>query len=179
MERAVEWIHMNPIFNRSCRAGVAERITQLQERGIVVAGELPDEAHPLPSPTIQYKSDLELFGPGDEIPMTGRLAPGYSYVSDEEENLAENVSSMHVGDDNDGDLSPLPRQVQIAGVYRDALTLTDITNDRNRSHIGAVPFGGPYNLEESSSSRAPVEEKTPPTIKQRRAAKRREEKEEK
>ncbi|KAK4698009.1 hypothetical protein P7C71_g157, partial [Lecanoromycetidae sp. Uapishka_2] len=176
MERAHKWVMMNSLLDDDCRAGAEDRVADLRAQGIDIPDEPLVESIPLPSPAVQQKSDLELFGPGDHVPMTGRLAPGY-VSEDEEENISHGVGSMHVEEDDD--MNYTPRQVQIAGEYSDTSKLADITNARNRSHTGSVPSGGPHNLDEPSSSRARAEENASPTIQQRRAAKRHEEEEKK
>lgn len=168
MERAVEWVNMSSIYNDDCKAGCEAKLAELKAEGIEIPDELPIESHSLPSPAIQYKSDLELFGPGDDVPMTGRLAPGYNPKAGGE-NLADGMGSMHIGRDDEGDLSS--RQVQIAGEYHDIVSLRDITNARDAR--SAIPFGGPYSLEQASSSSDPKSnENAAPTILERRARKR-------
>jgi len=105
---------------------------------------------------------MEMFGLGDDVPMSGRLAPDYSEA---EEDLTRQVCGMDFGGNNN---EVSPRRVQIAGEYHDPLTLADITNTRT----APIPFGGPYTLDPVSSSRPADVENAQPTIRERRAAKR-------
>ena len=86
IERAVKWLDMNAIYNADFKAGVEQRIAELEAKGVDIpkdtSSESSDKVNLLYGNRVRALTDQEVFGPGDRIPMGGRLAPDYASNDD-------------------------------------------------------------------------------------------------